>query len=37
MTTNYDNLIPQGVLFNLRQIEEMNLIKTDMAKMICQH
>ena len=38
MTTNYDNLIPQGVLFNLRQIEEMNLIKTDMAKkLISKH
>ncbi len=32
MITNYDNLIPQGVLFNLRQIEDMNLIKMDMAK-----
>ena len=32
MITNYDNLIPQGILFNLRQIEEMNLIKMDMAK-----
>ncbi len=32
MTTNYDNLIPQGILFNLRQIEDMNIIKMDMAK-----
>ena len=32
MTTNYDTLIPQGILFNLRQIEDMNLIKVDMAK-----
>ena len=32
MTANYDNLLPQGILFNLRQIEEMNIIKKDMAK-----
>ena len=32
MTTNYDTLIPQGILFNLRQIEDMNLIKMDMTK-----
>lgn len=32
MITNYDNIIPQGVLFNLKQIEDMNLIKTDMSK-----
>ena len=32
MITNYDNLIPQGVLFNLKQVEDMNLIKIDMAK-----
>ncbi len=32
MKTNYDNIIPSGVLFNLRQIEDMNIIKVDMAK-----
>ena len=32
MITNYDNIIPQGVLFNLKQIEDMNVIKTDMSK-----
>lgn len=32
MITNYEKLIPLGILFNLRQIEEMNLIKIDMAK-----
>lgn len=32
MTTNYNDLIPQGVLFNLREIEDMKLIKMDMAK-----
>ena len=32
MITDYDKLIPQGVLFNLRQVEEMQIIKVDMAK-----
>lgn len=32
MATNYENLIQKGVLFNLREIENMNLIKMDMAK-----
>ena len=32
MQTNYDELIPQGVLFSLREVEEMNIIKVDMAK-----
>ena len=32
MFEKYDMLIPQGVIFNLREIEEMKLIKTDMAK-----
>lgn len=32
MTTNYDNLIPQGVLFNLQQVEDMQIIKKNMAK-----
>jgi len=32
MRTNYDNLIPQGILFNLRQIEDMNIMKVNMAK-----
>ena len=32
MRTNYDELIPKGVIFNLKEIEEMNIIKTDMAK-----
>ena len=29
---NYDKEIPYGILFNLREIEDMNLIKMDMAK-----
>jgi len=32
MKTNFDNLIPQGVLFNLKQIETFGIIKIDMAK-----
>ncbi len=30
--TNYDELIPSGVIFNLKEIAEMNLIKVDMCK-----
>jgi len=32
MATNFDNLIPQGVLFNLKQIENFGIIKIAMAK-----
>ncbi len=32
MTTDYNTLIPGGVIFSLRQIEDMNIIKIDMAK-----
>ena len=32
MKTNYDSIIPKGVLFNLRKIEEMAILKIDMAK-----
>ncbi|MCW8895029.1 helix-turn-helix domain-containing protein [Sulfurimonas sp.] len=32
MTTNYDALIPKGVLFNLQEIQNMKLLKIDMAK-----
>lgn len=32
MQTDYDELIPKGVIFNLKQIEEMGIIKIDMAK-----
>jgi hypothetical protein len=31
-TTNYDEMIPEGILFSIRQIDEMNLIKSDMLK-----
>lgn len=32
MKTNYDSIIPQGVLFNLREIENFGIIKIDMMK-----
>ncbi|MDK2063283.1 DNA-binding protein [Aliarcobacter butzleri] len=32
MFEKYDMLIPQGVIFNLKEIEEMKIIKSDMAK-----
>ena len=32
MQTNYDELIPQGVLFSIKQIDEMGIIKSDMLK-----
>ncbi len=38
METNYDELIPHGVLFNLREVEDMKIIKIDMAKkLIANH
>jgi len=36
MTTDYNALIPQGILFNLREIENMKIIKIDMAKKLIQ-
>lgn len=30
--TNYDEIIPEGVLFNLKEIEKMKILKVDMAK-----
>ena len=32
MYEKYDLLVPQGVIFNLKEIEEMKILKTDMAK-----
>jgi hypothetical protein len=32
MATNFDNIIPHGVLFNLKQVEHLGIIKVDMAK-----
>lgn len=32
MKTDFNTIIPQGILFNLKEIEDMNIIKIDMAK-----
>ena len=32
MFEKYDMLVPQGVLFNLKEIEDMKIIKIDIAK-----
>jgi hypothetical protein len=32
MQTNYDILIPKGVLFSIKQIDEIGIIKSDMLK-----
>jgi hypothetical protein len=32
MRTDYDALLPKGVLFNLKQIQEMGLVKISMMK-----
>jgi len=32
MVAEYDSLLPKGILFNLKQIEEMGIIKVSMAK-----
>jgi len=29
---NYDSLIPEGLLFSIKQIDEMKIIKSDMLK-----
>ena len=34
ITTNYNELIPNGLLFSIKEIDEMNLIKSDMSKKI---
>jgi hypothetical protein len=34
ITTNYNELIPNGLLFSIKEIDEMNLIKSDMLKKI---
>ncbi len=31
-TTDFNELLPQGILFTIRQIDEMGLIKSDMIK-----
>ena len=32
MTTDYEQLLPHKVLFNLKEIQEVGIIKIDMAK-----
>lgn len=32
MYTNYNDLIPKNVLFNIKEVEELGVIKTDMMK-----
>ena len=32
MRTDYNEIIPSGVLFNLKEVEEMRIIKVNMAK-----
>ena len=32
MTTDYEKLIPKGVIFNIKEIEEMGAIKSDMIR-----
>lgn len=36
-TTDYNTLLPDGILFSIRQIDEMNLIKSDMLKKLIYH
>ena len=31
MTTDFNNIIPEGVLFNLKEIQEMHLMKVSMT------
>ena len=32
MVTQFDDIIPQGILFSIKEINDMNLIKSDMLK-----
>jgi hypothetical protein len=32
MITDFEKLIPQGILFSIKEISDMNLIKSDMLK-----
>lgn len=32
MITNFEKLLPEGILFSIRQIDEMGLIKSDLLK-----
>ena len=30
--TNYQDVLPKGILFNLKQVEELSILKVSMAK-----
>lgn len=32
ITADYDSLIPEGLLFSIKQIDELKIIKSDMLK-----
>ncbi len=32
ITTDYNKLLPKGILFSIKQIEDMQIIKSDMMK-----
>jgi hypothetical protein len=32
MLTDFDKLLPEGILFSIKKINDMNLIKSDMLK-----
>ena len=34
MITNFEELLPQGILFSIKDIDAINLIKSDMLKKI---
>ncbi len=36
MQTDFEKLVPQGVLFSLKELSEYNIIKPDMAKKLIQ-
>jgi len=36
MTTNYKDLLPKGILFNLKEVEELKILNIPMAKKLIQ-
>jgi len=37
MTTNYKDLLPKGILFNLKEVEELKILNIPMAKKLIQN
>jgi len=35
--TNYQDLLPKGIIFNLKQIEDFSILKVSMAKKLIQN